>query len=286
MNSAYAVLPCNGLDKCAGCITQEIALLLSEQSESQIICPVFFRVADAKYTGLAGELPLLVVDGCTTRCASKLAAEKNLRIADKVVVAEEAKAAGTELSNGLRIGGADKQLARQIAERLLKKLVGHEGSEQSAAFFPSNLEYNEYRKDKFIFRVPTTAGFFFSENDVWVYVSGNQARIGVTDYMQKSLSDIMFLTPPTVGAEIEQFDNVGEVESGKAVFEVISPVSGTITAVNERLGTNPELINVSPYEQGWIVEMELSDFEADKELLLGFEGYFPIIKRKADEYSG
>jgi len=283
MGKTYAVLPCNGLDKCAGCVTQEIAVLISEYSESQIICPVFYRVADVKYTRLAGEFPLLVVDGCATRCASKLAADKNLKIADKIMVTEEAKSAGVELTDALRMGESEKQLARQIVDRLIKEPVEQVPVKQSTDFFPSNITYEEYKKEKFIFRVPTNAGFYFNENDVWVYVSGTKARIGVTDYVQKNLSDIMFFSPPSVGAEIEQFDSAGEVESGKAVFEVISPVSGTITAINERLTNNPELINENPYEQGWIAELELSDFKADNEMLHEFEGYFPIIKRKVDE---
>jgi glycine cleavage system H protein len=84
---------------------------------------------------------------------------------------------------------------------------------------------------------------------------------------------------------VEQFDGAGEIESGKAVFEIISPVSGTITRVNDRLMDKPELINENPYEQGWIAEIELSDFEADKDLLHEFDDYFPILKRKADEYN-
>jgi len=285
MSRSYAILPCNGLDKSAGCITKEIALQMSESSESQIICPVLYRFADAKYTKLACELPLLVVDGCATRCASKLAAEKNLKIAEKVVVTEEFKSAGVELTDDLRMGESEKQLARLIVDRLIKEPAEQVQVKQSVGFFPSDIEYEEYRKDKFVFRVPRNTGFYFIENDVWVYVSGTKARIGVTDYVQKSLSDIMFFTSPSVGAEIEQFDSAGEIESGKVVFEVISPVSGTITAINARLTNNPELINENPYEQGWIAELELSDFEADTELLHDFDGYFPVIKRKVDEYS-
>jgi len=277
-------MPCNGLDKCAGCITREAALLLSEQSESQIICPVFYRTADARYNKLAQELPLLVIDGCATRCASKLAAEKNLKVADKVIVTEAAKIAGIELAAGLRMGETEMRLAKQIAESLLKEPEQEPETEQHNSFFPLDLNYELYRKDKFIFRLPADKGFYFNENDVWAYVSGNKARIGVTDYVQKSLSDIMFFSPPSIGAEVGQFDGAGEVESGKAVFEVISPVSGMVTAVNDRLINKPELINENPYEQGWIAELELSDFEADKDLLYEFDGYFPILKRKVDEY--
>ena len=150
--------------------------------------------------------------------------------------------------------------------------------------FPEDLEYETYKKDKFVFRVPIAPEFYFNENDVWAYVSGNHARIGVADFVQKSLSEIMFFTPPSLGIEIEQFDEAGTVESGKAVFEVICPVSGVVTSVNEKLVNEPELINQDPYGEGWIAELELTNFEEDRSLLYEFEEYFPIMKRKVEEF--
>jgi glycine cleavage system H protein len=100
---------------------------------------------------------------------------------------------------------------------------------------------------KFVFKVPKQ-GFFFNENDCWVYVSGNSARIGVSDYVQQNLSDILYYDPPEIDDEIEQFDDCGSIESGKAVFEIIAPVSGRVTAVNEALQDSPEWINESPYD--------------------------------------
>jgi len=288
MSKDYAVLPCNGLDKCAGCISKEVAVRLADKSGSEIICPVFYRVADAKYSKVLEEKPLLVIDGCGTRCASKLAAEKGLKIAEKLMVSDEAKQAGITLGNDLHIDEAGYQLVEMIVEKLLSepevvKAESGEGIEESS-FYPEQLSYQTYQKDKFVFQVPDTAGFYFNENDVWVYVSGKKARVGVTDYVQKSLSDIMFFTAPTIGMEVDQFDELGDIESGKAVFGIVSPVSGVVTAVNEALTDAPELINQNPYETGWIAELELSDFEEDQELLHDFTGYFPILKRKVDEF--
>lgn len=287
MSRSYAVLPCNGLDKCAGCIARELALSLSEKTGSEIICPVFYRVADARYNKLAQEKPLLVIDGCSTRCASKLAAEKNLKISEKINITEEAKSNNIVLAEGLRLGENESKLVDLILAKLTAEQITDQKDPvrtEDAATFPKSLDYEVYKKDKFIFRVPNNEGFFFNENDVWAYVKGNKARIGVTDFVQKSLSDIMFFSPPAVGNEIEQFEEAGSIESGKAVFEVISPVSGTITAVNEKLLETPELINENPYEQGWIAELELTDFESDQELLHDFAGYFPVLKRKVDEF--
>jgi glycine cleavage system H protein len=179
------------------------------------------------------------------------------------------------------LGEQELKFAQQVADGLLQEQTVE--AEKSQFAFPERLEYETYRKDKFLFRLPKE-GFYFNENDCWVYVSGNIARVGVTDYVQQSLSDIMFFTPPAVGTEIEQFGEVGTVESVKAVFEVVSPVSGKVTAVNEALSNAPEMINQNPYEQGWIAEVELTDFETDIELLLDFDGYFEILKRKVDEF--
>ena len=283
MSKSYAILPCNGLDKCAGCVTKEVAVMLSENSESEIICPVLYRVADARYSRLAQEKPLLIIDGCATRCASKLAAEKNLKIAEKINITEEAKANDIALSNGLHISENELKLIKIIFDKLTMEQRSAVGTDDSVTF-PDSLTYEVYKKDKFVFRLPKDEGFYFNENDVWVYVVGNKARIGVTDFVQKSLSDIMFFTPLAIGNEIEQFEEAGSIESGKAVFEIVSPAGGTITAINEKLLEAPELINQNPYEQGWIAEMELSDFESDKDLLHDFDGYFPVLKRKVDEF--
>lgn len=283
MSRTFAILPCNGLDKCAGCISREVAIMLSESSDSEIICPVFYRVADARYNKLAQEKQLLVIDGCATRCASKLAAEKSLKIAEKVNITDEAKASHLALDSGLHLGENEMQLVKIIVDKLIIEQGSQAVLEDSFAI-PESLNYEIYKKDKYIFRIPTDEGFYFNENDVWAYIVGNKARIGVTDFIQKSLSDIMFFTPPKIGNKIEQFDDAGSIESGKAVFEIISPVSGTITAINENLVETPELINQNPYEQGWILEMLLTDFESDKDLLHAFNGYFPILKRKVDEF--
>ena len=279
----YTVLPCNGLDKAAGCVAREVALEVAEQSGSEIICPVLYRVSDTRYTRLAGEHPLLVVDGCPTRCASKLAAEKNLKVARKFLITEEAKNNGIVLGNDLRLDETGIGLAKTLVAALLKADEAVVGSPRVETISPAQVEYDLYEKDKFIFRLPKT-GFFFTENDCWVHVDGNRGRVGVTDFLQQSLSDVTFCTPPKVGATIEQFGELGTIEASKAVFEIPSPVTGTVVAVNEALSTTPELINQEPYERGWIVELELTDFEKDREFLLDVSAYFPILKRKVDEF--
>lgn len=300
---SYAILPCNGLDKTAGCMTRELAFQIQEQTmRSEIICPTFVRVSDNLYKKSLDEKELLVIDGCGTRCAGKLAAERGYKISAKINIADECRKYGIDLGTSLRL--TEKEIegcGRILSDLFLASSKGGSASRRESeeyhpqekramasnpitAGFPKELTYETYVKDKFIFRLPKDENFFFNENDCWAYVSGNKARIGVTDFVQKSLSDIMFFTPPGVGSAVEQFEDAGEIESGKAIYEIISPVSGTVSAVNTEILDHPEYINDNPYEQGWIAEIELSNFESDKELLLQYKQYFAIMKRKVDEF--
>lgn len=277
----YAILPCNGLDKCAGAISREIAVKLCESGENTIICPVFSKIAGAKYSKIADDHPLLVIDGCATRCASKIAAEKNFKVFRKIAVTEEAKNHHIELKDNLRLLEDDYSLVEMIVKGLSNaEDVTDKVSEESNFLY--DFEYETFQKDKFIFRIPKNTSVYFNENDCWAYVIGNHARIGVTDFVQQNLSDILYFTPPEIGAVISQFDAAGEIESSKALIDIISPVSGKVVSINEILVQKPELINENPYESGWIAELELTDFNSDKELLIGFDKYFDLMKKKVE----
>ncbi len=281
----YAILPCNGLDKCAGLISREIAIKLCENDKNVMICPVHYRVAGAKYNKIAEEHDLLVIDGCQTRCASKLAAEKNLKISRKISVTEEAKNHHIDLKSNLRLIENENTLIEKI-------LNGVNNAENKAkpvsaeVDYSFNFTYTTFQYGKFIFRVPTNPQIYFNENDCWVWVFGNRARIGVTDFVQQNLSDILYFTPPDIGAAIDQFGEAGEIESSKSVFELISPVSGKVISINDTLVKKPDLINENPYELGWVAEIELTDFNSDKELLIGFDQYFAIMRKKVEEANG
>ena len=95
----------------------------------------------------------------------------------------------------------------------------------------------------------------------WVRVgeAGNTVRVGITDFAQQSLGDVVFVNLPEVGTTLRQGETFGEVESTKSVSDLYAPVSGTVTARNEELGDRPELINADPYGRGWIVEIETGD---------------------------
>jgi glycine cleavage system H protein len=281
----YAILPCNGLDKCTGVISGELAKKLCENGKNEMICPVFYRVAEAKYNKIAVEHPLLVIDGCQTRCASKLAAEKSLKVSRKLTVTEEAKTHNVDLKSNLRLQDNENALIEIILNELDKteEKITQASVETNPSF---HFEYETFQHGKFIFRVPKNPEIYFNENDCWAYITGNRARIGVTDFVQQNLSDILYFTPPEIGDKIDQFGEAGDIESSKSVFELISPVSGKVVTINEELVQKPELINENPYEKGWMAEIELTDFESDKELLIGFEKYFEIMIKKVEDLNG
>jgi glycine cleavage system H protein len=99
---------------------------------------------------------------------------------------------------------------------------------------------------------------YHAEHD-WARIEGDSATFGITWYAQDALGEVVFFDPPKVGAEVGKDQAYTEVESVKAVSDVIAPLSGEVTAVNDGLGDKPETINEDPYGEGWLVKVKLSD---------------------------
>ena len=113
-----------------------------------------------------------------------------------------------------------------------------------------------------------TANLLYSKEHEWVLqLDGNRVRIGISDYAQKALGDIVFVETPEVDDEITANESMGTIESVKAVSELYSPVSGTVVTVNEELEDAPETINEHPFEAGWLIEVEMSNPEELETLL-------------------
>jgi len=112
---------------------------------------------------------------------------------------------------------------------------------------------------------------YHAEHD-WARVEGEQATFGITWYAQDSLGEVVFYDPPEVGSTVTKDASYAEVESVKAVSDVIAPLSGEIVEVNTELADKPEAINEDPYGEGWMVRVKLSD-EAEKDTLLDAKAY-------------
>lgn len=115
-------------------------------------------------------------------------------------------------------------------------------------------------------------GLFYTKEHEWIRIEDNLGTIGITDYAQDALGDVTFVELPKIGDVIKQFEAFASVESVKAVSDVYAPMSGKIIKINEGLLESPELINQSPYGEGWMVVLEIAD-EKEKEDLMSASVY-------------
>ncbi|MED3644086.1 glycine cleavage system protein GcvH [Caldifermentibacillus hisashii] len=122
----------------------------------------------------------------------------------------------------------------------------------------------------------TPKDFRFSKEHEWVKVEGDKVRVGISDFAQSELGDIVFVELPEVGKKLQVNEPFGSVESVKTVSELYAPISGTIFEVNEQLTDSPELVNESPYEQAWMVVIEPKDL-SELETLMNADEYDQMI---------
>jgi glycine cleavage system H protein len=121
---------------------------------------------------------------------------------------------------------------------------------------------------------------FYTRTHEWLKEAGHTARVGVDDYAQSALGDIVYVELPSVGLAVNAGAAFGSLESTKAVSDLNSPVTGTIIAVNEALSDSPELVNTSPYEDGWIIEVEIADTK-ELDALMKNGDYLAFVKTLA-----
>jgi glycine cleavage system H protein len=120
------------------------------------------------------------------------------------------------------------------------------------------------------------ADLYYTEEHEWVRRTGDDTvRVGITDYAQSALGDVVFVQLPDVGAEVTAGESFGEVESTKSVSDLYAPVSAKVVAVNGDLEANPQLVNSDPYGEGWLVDLQLDAAAVDDSLrgLLDADGY-------------
>jgi len=120
----------------------------------------------------------------------------------------------------------------------------------------------------------------YTKSHEYVHLEGNIGTIGITEYAQKELGDVVFVELPQVGSELEAADELGSIESVKAVSELFTPVSGEIVEVNEALNDNPALVNTDPWGDGWMVRIKLSDPTEVDELMTA-EEYDEYLEKEA-----
>ncbi len=120
-------------------------------------------------------------------------------------------------------------------------------------------------------------GLRYSSDHEWVAVDGNTARVGITDYAQDALGDVVYVDLPATGGAVSAGSSFGEVESTKSVSELYAPVSGTIGSVNDELTDAPERLNEDPYGDGWIITIDMDD-PTQLDGLLDADAYRALIE--------
>ncbi len=116
-------------------------------------------------------------------------------------------------------------------------------------------------------------GLYYTKDHEWVRAEGDKCRVGVTDYAQKSLHEIVYVELPKPGMKVSQTQSLGTVESVKAVADVFSPIAGEVLEVNNILSDAPELVNKSPYGDGWITTIRPDDWKKDHQSLMSPQAY-------------
>ena len=120
----------------------------------------------------------------------------------------------------------------------------------------------------------------YTKEHEWAKIlNGNRVLVGVTDYAAKLLHEVVYVSLAGVNSEVKYMQSLGTVESVKAVSDIFSPISGTILKINEKLAMHPELVNSSPYDDGWLVEIDAKNLAVEKAKLMSAKEYSSFIEK-------
>ena len=114
-------------------------------------------------------------------------------------------------------------------------------------------------------------GLYYSKDFEWIKIEGDKVRMGITDYAQKQLREIVYAELPEAGTEVKQNEPYGTVESVKAVSDLLAAISGTVEEVNAEVQSKPEILNEDPYVKGWLILVKPSNLQAELANLMGFD---------------
>lgn len=142
-------------------------------------------------------------------------------------------------------------------------------------------EFLETIIDKFTFKV--AADRLYTPDHLWVKPEQGLVRVGLSDYLQQTAGDVAFAEPQAEGTTLTPGDELATIETMKTNLSIPSPISGVIKAVNPRLANEPELVNEAPYDEGWLVLIEASAWEADQPNLLDAPAYFALMTAEAEQ---
>ncbi|XP_041376915.1 glycine cleavage system H protein-like [Gigantopelta aegis] len=131
---------------------------------------------------------------------------------------------------------------------------------------PRHVVKSNIRARQFCVSVKVLADRYYTDKHEWISVDGNTGRVGISDYAQDKLGEVVYVQLPEIGQELERDGECGCLESVKAASEIFTPMAGTVTEINHLVSDTPKLINDHPYSKGWLFELKLSDSSQLKEL--------------------
>ncbi len=123
--------------------------------------------------------------------------------------------------------------------------------------------------------------YYYTKDHEWLKIEGNNATVGVTDFAQKQMGDVVYVELPEIGAKLKFHQSFGVIESVKAVSDVYAPVSGEVTEVNEDLNDSPEILNENPHIKGWIIKLNMED-QSELEKLMSLSDYEKFLEGLED----
>jgi len=269
------VLPCAGYDRPGGKVGREAAEFLADEDPEVVVGSVAALFAERP-----GEVKdfrssqVVCIDGCSVKCASKLAQARG----NKDILAVEVTDSTAAIEDSEERRGAVAESVRRLYQKTISKASPDILSKDfnDSAFLIEKI-------DKFILKVQK--GLYYSDNDFWARVEGEDVRIGASDLLQQMASDIFFVELAEIGKKVEFGDDVGGFESTKTAIEIITPISGTILERNELLENSPELVNESPYGTGWFYLLKPDDID-ELELLKDASEYITYAVEKAKHELG
>ena len=142
-------------------------------------------------------------------------------------------------------------------------------------------DFLEVTYDKFVFRVK--AGCFYHPEECWAFEERGLVKVGVTDFLQRVVGDLIFLKLPETDSEITRDGYAGTLETIKTTVDLFCPVGGRVAEINSGLIDNPQPINSDPYGEGWLFKVAADDWEGDKKNLMDAQTYFPKMEAKIKE---
>jgi glycine cleavage system H protein len=291
-----AFLPCAGTEKVQGIIAALVTRYCEENnvlqnakfSPSLVQLAADLQLVKNNQEEIAG-YKWIVINGCGEQCVNKILINKAIKPYYITSVNTLLKETNITLQKSLKTQEL-LSLIPVLVDQLIKDFNAFESSlsnkknQEEHEFSPEFNETKVYTYTKFKFKVPIREGtLYYSWNDTWVYLDGDIAWMGITDFLQQNLSDILMVELPEIGKSFSQMDAIGTVESSKTVNEMITPFSGEVIKINNKLLDNPELINSDPYTKGWILAMKLTDYENEKENVMSGEEYFKEMQQKVLE---